>query len=207
MANLPRDQRRAEIIEAAIHLVGQGGLSSATVRGVAQVLQASPGQIHHHFASADALRAEAFRELTRRSLAQSDAVLAPLDPMRRVMALLGCAETGAEHPIGQSLCRDAIEVARLSEDLRVPMREALTAWSERIAAACEAARAQGQLPPGMDTQALATALVLVAAGSDLLGQIGAVAAPRQSLTDAVQAQIALHVAAALSGAISAPDKA
>jgi AcrR family transcriptional regulator len=193
MPNLPREQRRAEIVEATIRLMQTSGLPSATVRGVAEVLKSSPGQIHHHFSSVGALRAEAFRELTRRTLAESDAALASLDPLARVFALLEGGSVDSTDALNPSLCREAVEVAGMSEELRALMREALEAWSLRITAALAEARTARQLPLGVNVEVLAQALLLLATGADVMRQIGASELP---LKDIIKAQIAVHIRAA-----------
>lgn len=60
MAYLTRSERRRSILEAAAAVVAREGLSSVTTRIVAEELEGSPGQIHHHFSSTDELAAEAW---------------------------------------------------------------------------------------------------------------------------------------------------
>lgn len=60
MAYLTRSERRQSILKAAAAVVAREGLSSVTTRIVAEELDGSPGQIHHHFASTDELAAEAW---------------------------------------------------------------------------------------------------------------------------------------------------
>ncbi|MBN8944231.1 MAG: TetR family transcriptional regulator C-terminal domain-containing protein [Rhizobiales bacterium] len=60
MAYLSRADRRAAILEAAIAVMLRDGFAPLTTRAVAAELHAANGIIHHHFASAQALRREAF---------------------------------------------------------------------------------------------------------------------------------------------------
>ena len=68
MAYLSKDERRRSIVEAAAALVDRDGLAGVTARNVAAELGGSPGQVHHHFDSTDALAAEAWRHFADRSI-------------------------------------------------------------------------------------------------------------------------------------------
>ncbi|MEX5410182.1 TetR family transcriptional regulator [Atlantibacter hermannii] len=61
MSYYSREVRRQMILETAVHIAYQEGLSAMTVRRVAQEAQIAIGQIHHHFSSAAGLRSEAFK--------------------------------------------------------------------------------------------------------------------------------------------------
>ncbi len=61
MSYYSREVRRQMILETAVNIAYQEGLSATTVRRIAQEAQIAVGQIHHHFSSADELRAEAFK--------------------------------------------------------------------------------------------------------------------------------------------------
>jgi len=89
-----------------------------------------------------------------------------------------------------------VEAARMSEELRAAIREALAVWSDRITGALVDAQSKGQLPSGVNPYALAAVLVLLATGADALHQIGVTSLGEQNLTDAIDMQIALHIAAA-----------
>lgn len=61
MSYLSRDVRRQMILEAAVKVAYEEGLSAMTVRRIAEEAQTATGQIHHHFASAAELKAETFK--------------------------------------------------------------------------------------------------------------------------------------------------
>lgn len=61
MSYLSRDVRRQMILETAVKVAYEEGLSAMTVRRVAQEAEIAIGQIHHHFSSASDLKAEAFK--------------------------------------------------------------------------------------------------------------------------------------------------
>lgn len=60
MVYLPREQRRAAIIDAALRVARRSGLSAVTARTVAAELGGSPGLIHQRFASMAELQAAAW---------------------------------------------------------------------------------------------------------------------------------------------------
>lgn len=61
MSYYSREVRHQMILETAVNIAYQEGLSAMTVRRVAQEAQTAIGQIHHHFSSAGELRSEAFK--------------------------------------------------------------------------------------------------------------------------------------------------
>ncbi|MBN8425645.1 TetR family transcriptional regulator [Microbacterium esteraromaticum] len=61
MAYLPREQRRAAIVDAALRVARRSGLAGITARTVGQEVGGSPGLIHQHFASMVELQAAAWR--------------------------------------------------------------------------------------------------------------------------------------------------
>ncbi|EFL9197399.1 TetR family transcriptional regulator [Escherichia coli] len=61
MSYYSREVRRQMILEIAVSIAYQEGLSAMTVRRLAQEAKTAIGQIHHHFSSAGELRSEAFK--------------------------------------------------------------------------------------------------------------------------------------------------
>ncbi|GAA1326025.1 TetR family transcriptional regulator [Leucobacter albus] len=75
MAYLPRDERRAAIIEATIRVMRTAGFEGVSARSVAAAVEGSPGLIHQHFASVTDLVACAWREYVAESLAEFTAAV------------------------------------------------------------------------------------------------------------------------------------
>ena len=73
---LAEDVRRKELIEAALHVVADGGIQAATTRNIAARAGVSAGLIRHHFESKEELLHEAFGylvgELTGNAFQQSE---------------------------------------------------------------------------------------------------------------------------------------
>ncbi|MBP6684249.1 MAG: TetR family transcriptional regulator [Leucobacter sp.] len=68
MAYLPRDERRAAIVEATIRVMRSAGFEGVSARSVAAEVGGSPGLIHQHFSSVSSLTASAWRAYVAESL-------------------------------------------------------------------------------------------------------------------------------------------
>lgn len=58
MSDDERAPGRAQLVEAALRLIGERGLKAATVRAVAEQAAVTPGLVVHHFGTKDQLAAE-----------------------------------------------------------------------------------------------------------------------------------------------------
>jgi len=70
MAYLPREQRRAAILAATLHLIRTEGFAAVTARSVAAQVGGSPGLIHQHFPSMDELVAAAWQHYVDVNIAE-----------------------------------------------------------------------------------------------------------------------------------------
>jgi AcrR family transcriptional regulator len=75
-------ERREEILQAALELLGQYGIEGTTVTRIAQAVGITPGALYRHFASRDAIIDEANRLASERSTSWADSSDAP-DMLRR----------------------------------------------------------------------------------------------------------------------------
>ncbi len=176
MTYMSRDKRREQIMDAVVDLVVSEGLAAATVRRIAQALDCSPGQIHHHFASADALRAEAVREFWRRIEPEFDAMLARLPPRERLMTLLAdCSTkfTDVADPVvaqAQRLWTEAWNT-RSEPGVREAIAEAITEIRAEVVSTLQDGIARGMFPPRTDPAKLSLALLAASQGYDVLSEI------------------------------------
>lgn len=167
MPNLSRDQRRSQIINAAVDLTVKEGLAAATVRRVAAEIDVSPGQIHHHFKSADELRAEAFRVFGHR-LEESFTLNAnAYSPMDRVLALLNCSQEISEVDVDK-LWKEAMFAAREAESVRGAVQDVLTSWCRMLADALLVILEERNITATHDLTAAAGRLIGVAIGRELI---------------------------------------
>lgn len=75
MAYLPRAERRAAIIAAALRVIRADGFAAVSARSVAEAVGGSPGLIHQHFPSVVELTAEAWRAYVAENLAEFEGVV------------------------------------------------------------------------------------------------------------------------------------
>lgn len=68
MGYLTRDERREEILQAAMRVALAEGFSAMTVRRIASEAGVATGQVHHHFTSGGELKSLAFIRLIRELL-------------------------------------------------------------------------------------------------------------------------------------------
>lgn len=131
LSYLNRQDRRATILEAAAGVVMKDGLSAATVRRVAQELGAATGQIHHHFASAAHLRAEALAVLAQRSLASQLQKGEGLGRRERLALALDYSDqaTGASE---KNLWHEASILADREEPMKAAYIAAIKDWHATI---------------------------------------------------------------------------
>lgn len=83
-----QSQRRAEITEAALAVLSRDGYAALTARKVAAEADLSLGHITYNFSGMDEVMAEAYRMLSTRLRAASDAGSAIAAPDARLAAFL-----------------------------------------------------------------------------------------------------------------------
>lgn len=177
MAYLSREARREQIVNAVVEIVSREGLAAATVRRIAREIECSPGQIHHHFASADALRAEAVREVWRRLEPSLIAALNLHTPRERILIILaGGAELPEEiRPIMQvteRLWKEAWDICH-EPAVRDAVAEGIGKMCDEIIVTLRKGVDAGQFPADINVKKVAMGLIAASTGFDLLTEVGA----------------------------------
>lgn len=167
MTYMNRDDRRASIVEAAVEIILRDGISAATVRGVAKALEASPGQIHHHFPSADALRADAFRTLWRRLTSDLGDRLAEMPPRERLVAALVGDDPAYEGALAR-LWNESLAASSAEPLLKGALAEAVQEWLDVLAGAVEEGVRAGTFASGVEATEVARHLASFSMGMDTL---------------------------------------
>ena len=172
MSYLPKEQRRSEIIEAAVEVIQHQGLAAATVRNVAKVTSSSPGQIHHHFESADALRAEAFLCLWQRMKNEYLSQIKTSSPLETIVANLGgCVQPEIKESFAQ-LYRDLMEASRMSETMHAVLIQIMTNSKNTYTELLDAAKEVGELHKDADSEQIALSILALAFGFGFMKDIG-----------------------------------
>jgi AcrR family transcriptional regulator len=171
MTYMNRDDRRASIVEAAAEIILKEGIGAATVRGVAKALDASPGHIHHHFASADALRAEAFRTLWRRLTSDLGARLSEMPPRERLVAALIGDDEDYEGALAR-LWNESLAASSAEPLLKAALGEAVQEWMDVLARAVEEGVKTGVFSADVQPAEVARNLASFSMGMDILAGLG-----------------------------------
>jgi AcrR family transcriptional regulator len=154
---------RQRILDAVRDVALEHGLERLRIADVARRSGVSPALVHYHFATRDALVAEALRAAAVSDLAATDAALAGVgDPLDRLDRFLDAYAPEPERA-GWPLWIDAWGLALRSPDLADILGALDRAWRARLIAIVDDAVARGRLRVG-DVEAAAEELLAVAAG-------------------------------------------
>jgi len=164
------DTQRQRFAEAAMRLIARDGFEGMTMRAVAAEAGLSYGSLFHYFDSKDELLIHAVRQLTDRQSRRVNAFSSRsrgLKALQRLLcddALVDAASRDEAVVWLAFLSRAALEpgLARIHSQL-------IDGWLERIRQMLEEARAAGEVPAALDTEAEALAIWVYSAG---VGQQG-----------------------------------
>lgn len=196
MTYLPKEQRRAEIIDAAMAVIDREGIAAATVRRVAQSLGASPGQIHHHFKSADALRAEAFLSLWHRTIEEYMKQVTTESPVDTIVSIMtGCDDEAVKQSF-KRMYKDLLEASHRSPELLAVQGHILRTTRGHYVRLLQQACEKGELGAGIQIERLAISLMALSFGMGFMFESG--------FRDFDVAEIVRHQIA-LENALSAQD--
>ncbi len=172
MSYLPKEQRRSEIVEAAIDVIQHQGLAAATVRNVAKVTASSPGQIHHHFDSADALRAEAFLCLWDRMKVDLLRQIKTSSPLSLLLASLGGSAGLEVREAFSKLYKDLLDASRMSETMQTVLMKIMETSKLRYVELLKSAQDAGELSKAADVEQLAVTILALSFGFGFMQDIG-----------------------------------
>lgn len=115
------DERRADLISAAIALLAKGGPSLTTVRAIAQKAGVTPGLIRHYFSSKEALMRAAYAQVMETMTNDSLAVVetAPDQPKARLAVFIAASlRAPVVDPQAMGLWAGFLHQMRQDEDMR-----------------------------------------------------------------------------------------
>ncbi|WP_316858570.1 TetR family transcriptional regulator [uncultured Cohaesibacter sp.] len=171
MSYLPKEQRRAEIIEATIEVIQKEGLSAATVRNVAKSIAVSPGQIHHHFESADALRSQAYLSLWGRMRQVVVEAATNKSPIEALMILISGTEDKQVKEEFKKLYKDLVDASRMSDAMRSTLHQIMNSTITDYRSLLTEAQATGDLAKTVDVQQFAVAILALSFGIGFMNDI------------------------------------
>lgn len=140
MRYLSKDERREEILQAAMRVALAEGLSGMTVRRIAAEAGVATGQVHHHFASGGELKSLAFIRIIR-ELLDAEVVGENATWRERLHAMLGSDEGGLEPYI--RLWREAQILASRDPEMKGAYVLTMEMWHQETVAIIHAGHQAG----------------------------------------------------------------
>ncbi|MCI8904265.1 MAG: TetR family transcriptional regulator [Enterobacter sp.] len=131
MRYLSKDERREDILQAAMRVALAEGLAAMTVRRVAAEAGVATGQVHHHFTSGGELKSLAFVRLIR-ELLDADMLGENASWRERLHAMLGSDDGGFEPYI--RLWREAQLLASRDADIKSAYVMTMEMWHQETVA-------------------------------------------------------------------------
>lgn len=172
MRYLTRDDRREVILQAAMRVALAEGFTAMTVRRIASEGGVSTGQVHHHFASVNELKSQAFIRLIEELL---DIELVPPTASWReqLHSMLG-SEDGALEPYIR-LWREALLLAEKEPEIKGAYILSMEMWHGKVVQLIRQGREAGEFTNVDSAEHIAWRLIALACGLDgiwLLGMPG-----------------------------------
>ncbi|WJD48525.1 TetR family transcriptional regulator [Enterobacter sp. PGRG2] len=169
MNYLNREDRRENILLAAMRVALDEGLSAMTVRRIASVAGVAAGQVHHHFASTSELRALAFIRLIRVLL---DTEVVPEDASwrQRLHSMLGSDDRGFERYI--KLWREAQLMAMRDPEIKGAYVLTMEMWHEEAMKIIHAGQQAGEFTLSDSVENVAWRLIALVCGLDGMHVLG-----------------------------------
>lgn len=139
MSYLSKDERREEIMQAAMRVALSEGFTAMTVRRIATEAKVATGQVHHHFASAGELKSQAFIRLIR-NLLDAEVVAENASWREKLHAMLGSDDRSFEPYI--RLWREAQLLAARDADIKGAYVLTMEMWHQETVAIIRAGEQQ-----------------------------------------------------------------
>ncbi|MCU6684807.1 TetR family transcriptional regulator [Leclercia sp. H6W5] len=139
MSYLSKDERREEIMQAAMRVALSEGFTAMTVRRIATEAKVATGQVHHHFASAGELKSQAFIRLIR-NLLDAEVVAENASWREKLHAMLGSDDRSFEPYI--RLWREAQLLAARDSEIKGAYVLTMEMWHQETVAIIRAGEQQ-----------------------------------------------------------------
>ena len=179
---------RDRIVRAASELMLERGVARTTIEDIQEAAGVSTSQMYHYFANKGDLVAAVIDRQTDQVLGGQESELHRVDSIEAlhrwrnmmvdVMRGLGCV---GGCPIG-SLASELSDADPLA---RARLARAFAQWEDLIREGLAAVAARGELPPGLDVDRIALAMLAGVQGGLLLSQVRRDTAPLEAAVDTI----------------------
>lgn len=169
MSYLSKNERREDILQAAMRVALAGGFPAMTVRRIATEANVATGQVHHHFASAGELKSQAFIHLIRALL---DATPLPENASCRfrLCSMLG-SDDGSFEPYIR-LWREAQIIAVNDPDIKNAYILTMRMWHDETTALIKQGHDAGEFSLHDSAENIAWRLIALVCGLDGMYALG-----------------------------------
>lgn len=184
---------RARIVAAATDLVYLRGVAGTSMDDVMAASATSKSQLYHYFADKGDLVGEVIGLQTARVLAAQEPYLRELDSLaglRRWRDAIVEANRTAGSIGGCPVGSLGSELADQSEHARALLAHSFATWESRLGDGLQAMHDRGELAPGADPSALATAVMTALQGGLLLAQTTRTTRPLELALDMAVGHVA-----------------
>jgi AcrR family transcriptional regulator len=163
MSYLSKDERREEILQAAMRVALSEGFTGMTVRRIASEAKVATGQVHHHFASAGELKSQAFIRLIR-DLLDAEVVGENASWRARLHAMVGSNDRSFEPYI--RLWREAQLLATRDAEIKGAYVLTMEMWHQETVAIIRAGEEDNAFRPKDSAENIAWRLIGLVCGLD-----------------------------------------
>ncbi len=169
MAYLNRDERRELILQAAMRVALAEGFTGMTVRRIATEAGVATGQVHHHFASAGELKAQAFIRVIA-ELLEVDVVPPSASWREKLHSMLGSNEGGLDPYI--HLWREAQLLVNKEAELKGAYVLTMEMWHKKVLEIIHAGVAAKEFTLADTPENIAWRLIALVCGLDGIYVLG-----------------------------------
>lgn len=158
--HLPADERRAVTVEAVVELAAEQNPNDITTSAVAKRMGLTQGALFRHFPSKDAILEAVMTWVAERLLSRvdkaADGIASPLAALEAIF--MTHIDFVAQHPGAPRMIFGELQRGGDTAPKRM-VQTLIRQYSERLHRLLEAGKMQGELDPGLDTEAAATLFI------------------------------------------------
>lgn len=183
---------RERILEAAIDLIAQRGVTGTSTEDVRKAAGVSGSQLYHYFVSKQALIRAVITRQAEAPLIPGQPIMGALDSFDALRAWADAAVENQEHNSGRGECTLtslAGELNPADDQTREDLCNAFQRWQSLLHDGLRAMRDRGDLRPEADLDELAMALLTALQGGSLLSQTLRSAEPMRASMKAALAYV------------------
>lgn len=158
--HLPADERRAVTVEAVVELAAEQNPNDITTSAIAKRMGLTQGALFRHFPSKDAILEAVMTWVAERLLSRvdkaADGIASPLAALEAIF--MTHIDFVAQHPGAPRMIFGELQRGGDTAPKRM-VQTLVRQYGERLNRLLEAGKAQGELDPGLDTEAAATLFI------------------------------------------------